>query len=69
MLPCSENDLYELKNNHKSCIALSLADLYDSGVTTVAGCILLANEEIDGVGKVNLRHVAVADAKFKEQEG
>ena len=26
-----------------------------------------ANEEIDGVGKVNLRHVAVADAKFKEQ--
>ena len=28
-----------------------------------------ANEEIDGVGKVNLRHVAVADAKFKEQLG
>ena len=26
-----------------------------------------ANEEIEGVGKVNLRHVAVADAKFKEQ--
>ena len=26
-----------------------------------------ANQEIDGVGKVNLRHVAVADAKFKEQ--
>ena len=26
-----------------------------------------ANEEIDGVGKVNLRHVAVADAKFKGQ--
>ena len=26
-----------------------------------------ANEEIDGVGKVNLRHVAVADAMFKEQ--
>ena len=24
-----------------------------------------ANEEIDGVGKVNLRHVAVADAKFR----
>ena len=28
-----------------------------------------ANEEIDGVGKVNLRHEAVADAKFKEQLG
>ena len=26
-----------------------------------------ANEEIDAVGKNNLRHVAVADAKFKEQ--
>ena len=26
-----------------------------------------ANQEIEGVGKVNLRHVAVADAKFKEQ--
>ncbi len=28
-----------------------------------------ANQEIDGVGKVNLRHEAVADAKFKEQLG
>ena len=28
-----------------------------------------ANEEIDGVGKIDLRHVAVADAKFKEQLG
>ena len=28
-----------------------------------------ANEELDGVGKVNLRHEAVADAKFKEQLG
>ena len=28
-----------------------------------------ANEEIDGVGRVNLRHEAVADAKFKEQLG
>ncbi len=26
-----------------------------------------ANQEIDGMGKVNLRHVAVADAKFKDQ--
>ena len=28
-----------------------------------------ANEEIAGVGKYNLRHEAVADAKFKEQLG
>lgn len=28
-----------------------------------------ANEELDGVGKINLRHEAVADAKFKEQLG
>ena len=28
-----------------------------------------ANEEIDEVGKLNLRHEAVADAKFKEQLG
>ena len=28
-----------------------------------------ANEEIDAVGKLNLRHQAVADAKFKEQLG
>ena len=28
-----------------------------------------ANEEIDQVGKLNLRHEAVADAKFKEQLG
>jgi hypothetical protein len=28
-----------------------------------------ANEEIDAVGKINLRHEAVADAKFKEQLG
>ena len=28
-----------------------------------------ANEEISGVGKYNLRHEAVADAKFKEQLG
>ena len=28
-----------------------------------------ANEEIDRVGKLNLRHEAVADAKFKEQLG
>ena len=28
-----------------------------------------ANEEIDQVGKLNLRHVAVADTKFKEQLG
>ncbi|MCR5131615.1 MAG: YfhO family protein [Prevotella sp.] len=28
-----------------------------------------ANEEIENVGKVNLRHVAVADQKFKEQLG
>ena len=28
-----------------------------------------ANEELDGVGKINLRHQAVADAKFKEVLG
>ena len=28
-----------------------------------------ANKEIDGVGRMNLRHEAVADAKFKEQLG
>ena len=28
-----------------------------------------ANEELDGVGKINLRHQAVADAKFKEALG
>ena len=28
-----------------------------------------ANEEIDGVGQIDLRHVAVADVKFKEQLG
>jgi hypothetical protein len=28
-----------------------------------------ANEEIDKVGKINLRHEAVADAKFKQQLG
>ncbi len=28
-----------------------------------------ANEEIDGVGQIDLRHEAVADAKFKEQLG
>jgi hypothetical protein len=28
-----------------------------------------ANEEMDGVGQINLRHEAVADAKFKEQLG
>jgi hypothetical protein len=28
-----------------------------------------ANEEMDGIGKIDLRHEAVADAKFKEQLG
>ena len=60
MLPCSENDLYELKNNHKSCVALSLADLYDSGVTTVAGCILLAILVEELLHKINLFGVLLA---------
>ena len=36
----SEDYLYKLKKNFHSCVALTLTDLYDSGVTTVTVSIL-----------------------------
>ncbi len=65
-MPCfmfQQNILYKLKNNFHGCIALTLSDLYDTGVTAVAVLVLGSDLIEELVGLVNiedLEHLATS---------